>query len=131
MKSLKTYISEKLIINKHLEKQIPEPNDLTLDDVPKKYKNIRDEWLNDLNQTFTKRCYNKDGKPTNWFLWWMMLCVYGPMTRKETLKKLGWAENSYPKSWADMTDANIISYDTKLRKSVPMPMKEWKCWNLG
>ena len=127
MISLKQYIFEKLVINKHLDDQTINPHNLKLDDVPDEYKDIDNESLNNLDNVFKKKCYKKDGKPTNWFLWWMMLCVFGPMTRKEALKNSGFPEGSYTTTWTEMSIANIIMYDTKLRKNIPMPMSKWRC----
>ena len=128
MKTLAQYIEEKLIVNKDY-KAVPSNDaladnkwrELTIDMVNSKYVDMDTD-----PKKFKKRLYNKDGSPTNWFAWWMILCIYGPMTRTELLRYCGLPEGSYPKTWADMSKDGIIYYDTKLRKSCPKPMSEWE-----
>lgn len=76
----------------------------------------------------TKHFYNKAGEPTNWFAWWMILCIYGPMTRKELLRYCDLPEGSYPKTWTDMSRDGIIYYDPIRRKSCPIPISRWHIW---
>ena len=133
MKSLPTYLSEKLLVNKtntSLTRFID--NDLinsdnwkkvVIDDVPKEF-NDRPLVPKDLK----KRLYNKDDSPTNWFAWWMLLCIYGPMTRTEMLKLCGLPEGSYPKTWSDMSADGMVYYNTKLRKTCPNPISKWAEW---
>lgn len=130
MKSLQTYINEKLLVNKNYvnpknKNEIKEIGwkNITLEDVDKKYVDV-----NIKTTKSSKRFYNKDGSPTNWFAWWMLLCKYGPMTKKELLGYCELPEGSYSKTWSDMSNDNIIYYDTKLRKSCPRPMSEWIIW---
>lgn len=130
MKSLQAYINEKLLINKNYVnpqnknkiKEIGWKN-ITIEDVDKKYVDV-----NIKTTQSSKRFYNKDGSPTNWFAWWMLLCKYGPMSRKEMLRCCGLPEGSYPKTWADMSTENMVYYDTKLRATCPRPMSEWTIW---
>lgn len=130
MKSLQAYISEKLLVNrkyvnpqnKNKIKEIGWKN-ITLEDIDKKYADV-----NIKTTQSSKRFYNIDGSPTNWFAWWMLLCKYGPMSRKEMLRCCGLPEGSYPKTWADMSTENMVYYDTKLRATCPRPMSEWTVW---
>ena len=129
-------IAEKLIINKKF-KGIPgipdSPNDLkhdgwkrvNLDDVDPKYADV------DINsKKCSRRLYKKDGSPSQWFLWWMILCIYGPMSKAELFKYCYGVEGatSHSSTWVSMSADNIISYNTKLRKSEPKPMSEWTIW---
>ena len=130
MKSLIEYVSEKLLINKDYvdplnKNEIKELGwkNVKIEDVDKQYVDIN------INITSSrKKFYNKDGSPTNWFAWWMLLCVYGPMTRKEMLKQCGLPEGSYSKTWSDMSSENIVYYDTKRRVTCPRPMSKWTIW---
>ena len=100
MKSLQAYINEKLLINKEYvdplnKNEIKEIGwkNVKIEDVDKKYA--------DINISVTpsyKRFYQKNGSPTNWFAWWMLLCIYGPMSRKELLKYCDLPEYSYTKT---------------------------------
>lgn len=76
----------------------------------------------------TRHFYNKVGEPTNWFAWWMILCIYGPMTRKELLRYCDLPEGSYTKTWTDMSRDGIIYYDPIRRKSCPIPISRWHIW---
>ena len=135
MKSLQTYINEKLVVNKKYTDPNPtyinDKNDLKnngwrkvkIEDVDNNYADV-----NIKSSSSSKRFYNKDGTPTNWFAWWMILCIYGPMSRKEMLRCCGLPEGSYSKTWVDMSTDNMIYYDTKRRVSCPNPMSEWTIW---
>lgn len=129
MKSLIEYISEKLLINKDYidplnKNEIKELGwkNVKIEDVDKQYADIN------INALSYKRFYNKDGSPTNWFAWWMLLCIYGPTTKKEMLRHCGLPEGSYSKTWADMSSENIVYYDTKRRVTCPRPMSKWTIW---
>ena len=130
MKSLIEYVSEKLLINKDYvdllnKNEIKEMGwkNVKIEDVDKQYVDIN------INSTPSyKRFYNKDGSPTNWFAWWMLLCIYGPMTKKEMLRQCGLPEGSYSKTWADMSSENIVYYDAKRRVTCPRPMSKWTIW---
>lgn len=130
MKSLIEFIEEKLIINKDYKGIKSSPSKDTLDD--NQWKKLTIDMVDfeyaDVDtdpKNFKKRLYNKDGSPTNWFAWWMMLCIYGPMTRKELLQYCGLPEGSYSKTWVDMSSDNMIRYNSKIRKSEPIPMSQW------
>ena len=120
-------IAEKLIVNKNY-KSVPSKDsladnqwrELTINMVDSRYADID----TDLKK-FKKRLYNKDGTPTNWFAWWMMLCIYGPMNRKELLRYCGLPEGSYSVTWVTMSRDNMIKYNSKTRKSEPIPMSQW------
>ena len=130
MISLTKYIIEKLLINKEYVDPLNK-NDIKeigwknvkIEDVDKKYADV-----NISTTPSYKRFYQKNGSPTNWFAWWMLLCIYGPMSRKELLKYCDLPEDSYTKTWSDMSADNIIYYDSKLRASCPKPMSEWTVW---
>ena len=120
-------IAEKLIVNKDY-KAVPSKDaladnkwrELTINMVDSKYADVNTDPKN-----FKKRLYNKDGSPTNWFAWWMMLCVYGPMNRKELLRYCGLPEGSYSVTWVAMSKDNMIRYNAKTHKSEPIPMSQW------
>ena len=135
MKSLQTYINEKLFVNK----KYTDPNPTYVknkDDLKENWKKVKiedvDEKYADVNikhSSTSKKFYKKDGAPTNWFAWWMILCICGPMSRKELLRCCGLPEGSYSKTWVDMSRFNMIYYDTKRRVSCPKPMSEWNIWD--
>ena len=128
-------IAEKLIVNKNynISKSPATVDDLknegwkkvNLHDVDPKYFDVD---IN--NKKCSRRLYNKDGSPSQWFLWWMILCMYGPMSKAELFKYCYGVEGatSHSSTWANMGADNIISYNTKLRKSEPKPMSEWTIW---
>ena len=134
MKSLQTYINEKLFVNK----KYTDPNPTYVKnkgDLKENWKKVKiedvDEKDADVNikhSSTSKKFYKKDGTPTNWFAWWMILCICGPMSRKELLRCCGLPEGSYSKTWVDMSTDNMIYYDTKRRVSCPKPMSEWNIW---
>ena len=130
MKSLIEYVSEKLLINKDYvdplnKNEIKELGwkNVKIEDVDEKYADV-----NIKSSSTSKKFYKKDGTPTNWFAWWMILCICGPMTRKELLRCCGLPEGSYINTWVDMSRFNMIYYDTKRRVSCPKPMSEWNIW---
>ena len=130
MKSLIEYVSEKLLINKDYvdplnKNEIKELGwkNVKIEDVDKQYAD-----MNINSASSNKKFYNKDGSPTNWFAWWMLLCIYDPMTRKEMLRHCSLPEGSYSKTWADMSSENIVYYDTKRRVTCPRPMSKWTIW---
>ena len=138
MKSLIEYVSEKLVVNKEYTDPNPDPNPTYVrdkDDLKENWKKVKiedvDKQYVDININSTpsnKKFYKKDGTPTNWFAWWMILCICGPMTRKEMLRCCGLPEGSYSKTWADMSSENIVYYDTKRRVTCPRPMSKWTIW---
>lgn len=131
MINLVDYISEKLLINKEFVSPFADKKELSNDG----WKNIK---LEDVDPEFAdveidkhkcdKKLYRKDGSPTQWFLWWMILCIYGPMSKKELLNICGFKETSYTSTWSNMSLDNVIYYDSNLRKSRPNPMSEWNIW---
>ena len=130
MKSLIEYVSEKLLINKDYVDPLNKNEtkemgwkNVKIEDVDKQYVDIN------INSTPSyKRFYNKDVSPTNWFARWMLLCIYGQMTKKEMLRHCGLPEGSYSKTWADMSSENIVYYDAKRRVTRPRPMSKWTIW---
>ena len=134
MKSINTYIFEKLKITKDI--QVPKEYALKeIIDDPKKVKtDLLEEdiplELNDhkfpdnMKKRFLK---NGDGKGDNlWWKFWKILAYNGPM-KKETLNlSLGLVPTSYSSIYADLSRQNIIIPDRKRKVLVAKPVSEWK-----
>ena len=100
---------------------------LTIDMVDSEFADIDPKMM--CKPYTTKRFYNRDGSPTNWFAWWMALCIYGPMSRPELLRYCELPEGSYPQQWGIMASEGMVRYDNSRRKYDPIPMSQWYIWN--
>ena len=129
MRSLMKYIAEKLVVDKDY-KCDSAPNldelknggwkKLTINMVPSEFADI------DLNQyKCNKRLYNGDGTPTIWFAWWMILCIYGPMSRAKINPYVDVDPDYNTTMWSQITKQNIIKRSTTAKGSEAVPMSEW------
>ena len=87
------------------------------------------DWADDFGMEFPddkKPRFDKKGKAFLWWKSWVILKKYGPMPRKEILKKLGLKETSYPTMFATLTNMNIIVPNKNTKKLEPIDPSEWK-----
>lgn len=87
------------------------------------------DWMNALDGEWPDdkkpRC-SKDGKPYLWWKAYVLLKTEGPMSKGETLRKLGLKETSYSAEFAKISNMNIIVPNKSTRKLEPIDPSKWK-----
>lgn len=139
MKNLKRYIREAFrlrddtkVIEPTTKKEDVTPeiaNALNIDDLEKHHEKVKQYYDRNFEHSKRKILFKKNGEPPLYIKWWIALCLFGPMKRKELLRMFGLAETSYGTSFNDYINVKHIFRmgDTREDRYLmyPEPMSNW------
>lgn len=139
MKSINQYISEAFRLRDNT-KLVPDvtkkeyvtpqiANALKIDNLEKRFDKVKQYYNRNFDNCRRRILFKKDGTPPLYIRWWIALCLYGPMKRKELLRMFGLNETSYGTGFNKYINEEHIFRmgDTKQDRYLlyPEPMSNW------